>query len=160
MLVVVLLSCCCRCLRLLCCRLANTAAAATISTPPPLPLLSVGKEDDACYMNADSSPTTSAQAMPTAAPPSQRKLSAGHWNPVRCWTGLSWPVAWAAKAAMMMAALVVAVEVGSRTRSVWSSPPPPEVARWQQGWQASEGRGNEEGNCDGNKGSEQWQWQW
>jgi hypothetical protein len=63
-LVVVLLSCCYRCLRVLCCCVANTFAAATVGTPPPLPLLplmSVGKEDDACYM--DSSPATSAQAV-------------------------------------------------------------------------------------------------
>jgi hypothetical protein len=49
---------------LLCCRIANTAAtAATVGTPllPPPP--SVGEEDDACYMNADSSPTTLAQAV-------------------------------------------------------------------------------------------------
>jgi hypothetical protein len=65
-LVVVLLSCCCRCLRLLCCRIANTAPATTIGTPllpPPLPPLLVGKEDDACYMNADSSPAMLVQAV-------------------------------------------------------------------------------------------------
>jgi hypothetical protein len=65
-LVVVLLSCCCHCLHLLCCRIANTAAAATVGTPPPPPLPPlplVGKEDDACYRNADSSPPMSAQAV-------------------------------------------------------------------------------------------------
>ncbi len=63
-LVVVLLSCCCHCLHLLWCCIANTAAAATVCTPPlppPLPLLSVGEQDDACYTNADSSPATLAQ---------------------------------------------------------------------------------------------------
>jgi hypothetical protein len=45
------------------CCAANTAAAATIGTPPLLPPLSVGKEDDACYTNADSSPATLAQAV-------------------------------------------------------------------------------------------------
>jgi hypothetical protein len=39
-------------------------------------------------------------------------------------------------------------------RWVWSSPPPPEAARRQQGWRASEGRGNEEGNYNGDKGGE------
>jgi hypothetical protein len=62
-LVVVLLLCCCRCLHLLCCRVANTAAVATVGTPPPLPLPSVGEEDDACYTNADSSLATLAQAV-------------------------------------------------------------------------------------------------
>jgi hypothetical protein len=38
-------------------------AAATIGMPPPPPLPSDGKEDDACYTNADSSPATSAQAV-------------------------------------------------------------------------------------------------
>jgi hypothetical protein len=62
-LVVVLLSCCCCCLCLLCCRVANTTTVATIGTPllPPLPLVST--EDYTCYMNADSSPTTLAQAV-------------------------------------------------------------------------------------------------
>ncbi len=65
-LVVVLLLCCCCCLRLLCCHIANTAAATTLGTPPlppPPPLPLVGKEDDACYTNTDSSPATSAQAV-------------------------------------------------------------------------------------------------
>ncbi len=62
-LVVVLLSCCCRCLRLLCCHVTNTAAAATVGTPPPPLLPSVGEEDDVCYTNTKSSPTTSAQAV-------------------------------------------------------------------------------------------------
>jgi hypothetical protein len=62
-LVVVLLSCCCCCLCLLCCHVANTAAAATVGTLPPLPPLLVGKEDDACYTNAVSSPATLAQAV-------------------------------------------------------------------------------------------------
>ncbi len=66
-LVVVLLSCCCHCLCLLCCRIANTAAAATVGMPPPPPPPPppplVGEEDDACHMNADSSPPTSAQAV-------------------------------------------------------------------------------------------------
>jgi hypothetical protein len=62
-LVVVLLSCCCHYLCLLCCCVANTTAAATVGMllPPPPP--SVGKEDDACYMNANSSPATLAQAV-------------------------------------------------------------------------------------------------
>ncbi len=39
-------------------------------------------------------------------------------------------------------------------------PPPPSVGKqddtcWQQGWRVSEGRGNEEGNYDGNKGGKQ-----
>jgi hypothetical protein len=62
-LVVVLLSCCCHCLCLLCCRVANTATAATNGTPPLLPPPLVSKEDDACYTNANSSPTTSLQAI-------------------------------------------------------------------------------------------------
>ncbi len=66
-LVVVLLSCCCCCLHLLCCCIANTFAAATVGTPPPMlplpPPPSVGKEDDACYRNAISSPATLAQAV-------------------------------------------------------------------------------------------------
>jgi hypothetical protein len=65
-LVVVLMSCCCCCLHLLCCRIANIAAANTFGTPPlppPPPPLLVGKEDDACYTNADSSPPTLAQAV-------------------------------------------------------------------------------------------------
>jgi hypothetical protein len=62
-LVFVLLSCCCCCLCLLCCRVANTAAAATVRMPLPLPPPWVGKEDDVCYRNADSSPATSAQAV-------------------------------------------------------------------------------------------------
>jgi hypothetical protein len=63
-LVVVLLSYCCCCLHLLCCRIANTAAAATVGTPPPPPpppLPLVGEQDDACYLNADSSPAMSAR---------------------------------------------------------------------------------------------------
>ncbi len=66
MLVVVLLSCCCCCLCLLCCRIANTTAAATVGMPPPPPPPpppSVGKEDDACYTNANSSPPMSAQTV-------------------------------------------------------------------------------------------------
>jgi hypothetical protein len=66
MLVVVLLSRCCHCLRLLCCRVANTVAATTVGMPPPLPPLPplpVGKEDDACYTNANSSPPTLVQAV-------------------------------------------------------------------------------------------------
>jgi hypothetical protein len=92
---------------------------------------------------------------PTAALPHWRKLSAGRWNPTRHWTGPSQPVAWAAKAATMMAAPMVAAEGGSRTRSVWSSPPPPKAARQQRGWRASEGRGDKEGDCNGNKGGKQ-----
>ncbi len=45
----------------------------------------------------------------------------------------------------------------------WSSPLPPQAAaQWQQGWWESEGRSNEEGNDNGNKGDEQQkrQWQW
>jgi hypothetical protein len=62
-LVVVLLSCCCCCLHLLCCRVTNTATAATVGTLPPPPPPSVGKEDDACYTNTDSSLATLAQAV-------------------------------------------------------------------------------------------------
>jgi hypothetical protein len=62
-LVVVLLSCCCCCFHLLCCRVANTAAAAAVGMPPPPSPPSVGKEDDACYTNADSSPATLAQTV-------------------------------------------------------------------------------------------------
>ncbi len=159
-LVVVLLLCCCPCLCLLCCRIANTATAATVGMPPLPPLPLVGEEDDACYTNADSSPATSAQAMPTAAPPRRRKLSAGRWNPARHWTGPSQPVVRVAKAATMMVAQVVVAEVGSRTRLVWSSPPPPEAAQRQRGQQASEGRGDGEGDCGSNEGGKQWRWQW
>jgi hypothetical protein len=60
-LVVVLLSCCCHCLRLLCCRIANITVAATVSMPPLPPPPLVGKEDDACYTNTDSSPAMLAQ---------------------------------------------------------------------------------------------------
>jgi hypothetical protein len=91
----------------------------------------------------------------TAALPHWRKLSAWHWNPVRCWTGPSRPVARAAKAAMMMVAPTVAAKVKSHTGSLLSSPPPPEAVGRRQGWRASEGRGNKEGNCNGNKGGEQ-----
>ncbi len=38
---------------------------------------------------------------------------------------------------------------------VWSSPPPPKVARRQRGWRASEGRGDKEGDYDGDEGGEQ-----
>jgi hypothetical protein len=62
-LVVVLLSCYCCCLCLLCCCIANTAAAATVGMLPPPPLPSVSMEDDACYRNADCSPTTLAHAV-------------------------------------------------------------------------------------------------
>jgi hypothetical protein len=62
-LVVVLLSCCCCCLCLLCCRVANTAAATTIGTPPTPPLPLVDKEDDACYTNTNSIPSTLTQAV-------------------------------------------------------------------------------------------------
>jgi hypothetical protein len=139
-LVVVLLSCCCHCLCLLFCRVANTAAVATVGMPPPPQLPSVSKEDDACYTNANSTL------------PRRRMLSAGRWNPARCWTGPSRPVARAAKAVMMMAAPAVVAKVGLRTGLVWSFPPPLEAAQQQQGWQASEGRGNKEGNCNGDKG--------
>ncbi len=47
----------------LCCHVAKTATAATIGTPLPPPPPSVGKEDDACYTNSDSSPTTLVQAV-------------------------------------------------------------------------------------------------
>jgi hypothetical protein len=47
------------------CRLADATAAAIGTLPlpplPPLPLVSV--EDDACYTNANSSPTLSAHAV-------------------------------------------------------------------------------------------------
>jgi hypothetical protein len=61
MLIVVLLSCCCHCLFLLCCRVANTATTTTVGTPPLPPPPSAGVEVDACYTNADSSPTTSSR---------------------------------------------------------------------------------------------------
>ncbi len=141
-LVVVLLSCCCRCLCLLCCHVANTPAATTIGTllpPPPPPPPSVGKEDDACYTNTDSSPATSTQAVCQAL-----EYRASLDRPSRL-------VARAAKAVTMMAALTVVAKLESRTGSVWSSPPPPEAARRQQGWRASEGRGNEEGDYNGDK---------
>ncbi len=142
-LVVVLLSCFRHCLCLLCCRVANTAAAATVVTPLLQPPPSVGKEEDACYTNTDSSPATPAEAVCRAL------------ETARCWTGPSRPFARAAKVATMMAAPMVVAEVGSRTGLVWSSPPPPEGARRQQGWKASEGRGNEEENCNSDEGGEQ-----
>ncbi len=62
-LVLVLLSCCCHCLCLLCCCIANAVVATTVCIPPlPLPL-SVGKEDDTCYTNTDSSPATLVQVV-------------------------------------------------------------------------------------------------
>ncbi len=133
-LVVVLLSCCCRCLCLLCCCVANTAAATTVGMPlllPSPPPPSVGKENDACYTKANSSPAT---------------------YPAHHWTGPSGPVAWVAKAVTMMAAPTVAAKVGLHTGLVWSSPPPPKAVQRQQGWRASEGRGNKEGGYDGDKG--------
>jgi hypothetical protein len=63
---------------------------------------------------------------PTAAPPHWRKLSAGRWNPARCWTGPSLPVAWAAKAVTMMAASTVAAEVRAPD---WYGPPLPHPRR-------------------------------
>ncbi len=53
---------------------------------------------------------TPATGTPTAAPPRWRKLSARHWNLTRRWTGPFRPVTWAAKTAMMMAALMVAAK--------------------------------------------------
>jgi hypothetical protein len=38
---------------------------------------------------------------------------------------------------------------------VWSSPLPPKAARRRQGWRANEGRGNKEGNYDGDEGGKQ-----
>jgi hypothetical protein len=58
LLVVVLLSCCCCCFHLLCCCVANTTAATTVGMLPPLPPLLVRMEVDACYTNADNTPTT------------------------------------------------------------------------------------------------------
>jgi hypothetical protein len=92
---------------------------------------------------------------PTAALPYWCKLSARPWNPAHCWTGPSRPVKWAAKVATMMVAPTVVAKVESRTGSVWSSPPPPEAAQWRGGWQVSEGRGDEEGDCDGDEGGKQ-----
>jgi hypothetical protein len=135
MLVVVLLSCCCHCIHLLCCRVANTAPAATIGTPPPPPPPLVSEEDDACYTNADSSPVQ--------------------------------VVCWALESHALLDQPILAGRAGGKggnddggtsgggTRLVWYSPPSPEAARRQQGWQASEGRGNKEGNCNDNKGGKQ-----
>jgi hypothetical protein len=139
----VVLSCCCRCLHLLYCCIANTAAAATIRTPLPPPLPLVGEEDDACYTNADSSLATLAQAVCRA---------------LESLASLDWPIPaghGAAKVVRMMLAPTVAAKVGSRTGSVWSPPPPPKAAQRQQGWQASEGRGDKEGDYNGNKGGKQ-----
>jgi hypothetical protein len=124
------------------------AALPTPLLPPP------SARRRRCHCHRSAMRMTPATRMPTAAPPRRRKLSARHWNPAHCWTGPSRPVARAAKVAMIMAAPTVTAEVGSHTRLVWSSPPPPEAARQRQGWRASEGRGNEEGNCNGNKGGE------
>ncbi len=96
--------------------------------------------------------TMFATQTPTTAPPRWCKLSAGHWNSARHWTGPFQPVARAANAARMMAAPTVTAKVGSRTGLVWSSPPPAEAMQRRQGWRASEVRGNKEGNCKGGKG--------
>ncbi len=76
-----------------------------------------------------------ATGTPTAAPPHWRKRSAGRRNPAICWIGPSRSFTRAANAVTMMAALTVAAEVGSRTRLVWSSPPPPDAAQHKGGKQ-------------------------
>jgi hypothetical protein len=96
-----------------------------------------------------------AMAYDTAAPSRWCKLSARGWSPVHRWTGPSRPVVRAAKAAMMMVAPVVAAKVGSCTGLVWTFPPPSQAVQRQQRWQTSEGRGDKEGDCNGNEGGEQ-----
>ncbi len=142
-LVVVLLSCCCCCLCILCCCIANTPPASTVGMPLPPPRLLAGLEVDTYYTNADSSPATLAQAVCRAL---ESRTSLDRPLP---------PVERAAKAVTMMAAPTLAAKVGSRTGLVWFFPPPPEAAQQQQGWQASEGRGNKEGNYNGDKGGKQ-----
>jgi hypothetical protein len=120
LLVVVLLSCCCHVVVVV--FIYFVAALQTLPSPPQL----------ACHCHRhrrwSGRRMMPATQTPTAVPPRWRKLSAGHWNPAHCWTGPSRLVTWAAKVATMMAARAVAAEVGSRTGSVWSSPPPPEAA--------------------------------
>ncbi len=127
---------------------------AVLPTAPPLPLSARRCRHHCCHRSRSARRMTPATGMPTAAPPHRRKLSAGRWNPARHWTGPSRPVAQAAKAVTMMVALTGAAKVGLHTGSVWSSLPPPDAVRRQQGWQASEGRGNKEGDYNGNKGGE------
>ncbi len=117
-----------------------------LPTPSPPPPSACCRRRHCRWFASRMSPATQT---PTAAQSRWRKLSAGRWSPARCWTRPSRPVARAAKVATMMAAPAVAAEVGSRTRLVWSSPPPPKAVQWQQGWWASESRGNKEGNCNG-----------
>ncbi len=115
-LVVVLLVCCCFCV--------GNAAATVVSTLPLL-LLLIGVEDDACYMNADSSPATLAHTI-------FRVLNRAFFNrplPDGCAGGM---LDWYGPLLPLQAA-----------------------ARQQQGWRVSEGRGNKEGYSDGNKGGKQ-----
>ncbi len=147
-LVVVLLSCCCHVVVVV---FVYFVAALPTPPPPPPPPSARRRRCHRCRLARRMTPATQT---PTAAPPRRCKLSAGHWNPAHCWTGPSRPVARAAKAATMMAAPTVAAKVGLRTRSVWSSPPPPKAAQRQQGWRASEGRGDKEGDCNSNEGGE------
>jgi hypothetical protein len=152
------MSCWLLCWFLCCCHVVVVVfiyIVAALSTPPPPPPSARCHCHCCCHRHWLARRMTPATRMPTAAPPRWCKLSAGRWNPARRWTGPSWPVAWAAKAVTMMAAPTVAAKVGLRTGLVWSSPPPPKAARRQQGWRASEGRGDKEGNCNGNKGGKQ-----
>ncbi len=152
------LSCWLSCWLLCCCHVVIVVFVyfvAVLPTLPPPPPLACRHNRHCRHRHRSARRMMSAKQTPTAAPPRWCKLSAGHWNPTRRWTGPSRPVAWVAKAVMMMATLMVVAKVGSRTGSVWSSPPPPKVVRRQRGWRASEGRGNKEGNYDGNEGGKQ-----
>jgi hypothetical protein len=125
------LSCWFLCWLLCCCHVVVVvfvyfvAALGTPLPPPPSAHRRRRHHHHCCRLARRMTPAT---RTPTAAPPRWRKLSAGHWNPAHCWTSPSRPVAQAAKAVTMMAAPTVVAEVGLRTGSVWSSPPPPEAA--------------------------------
>ncbi len=144
-LVVVLLSCCCCCLRLLCCHVANTAAAAIVGTPlppPPPPPPLVGKEDDACYKNADSSPPMLAQAVCQALESRaflDRPLPAG-------------------RAGGKGGDDDGGTNGGGRSRIAHRIgmvlPSPTQGGATAMRVRASEGRGHKEGNYDGDKGGE------
>ncbi len=54
-----------------------------------------------------------------------------------------------------MMAPAAAAKVGSRTRLVWSSPPPPSGGATATRVAGKESRGNKEGNCNDNKGGKQ-----
>ncbi len=113
--IVVLLSCCYCCL---------CYFVAVLPTPLQSPSLA-RRCHHRCWLARRMAPATRTL---TAAPQRRRTLSAGHWKPVRCWTGPSWLVGRTAKAAMMMAAPAVAAEVGSHSGLVWFPPPPPKAA--------------------------------